>query len=619
MKAYRLLSASAALAVACGFPALSQPVGEAPPGPPPAAPVANNVAPATAPVTDAMLKKPAAADWLMWRNSLNSWGYSPLAQITPANVGSLQLAWSRGMGPGSNQGMPLVHDGVMYLPNPTDVVQALDAASGDLFWENRHPWPDDITKTFPTPTPNRSVALYGDKVIAAGADDVIYAIDARTGKTAWESKFLDYHVNAAQKTAGPLVIPGGKVIGGRGCEPKGGPDACVITAHDAITGKELWRTRTIPRPGERGNESWGDVPMELRRHVGTWMPPSYDPELNLIFIGTSVTSPAPKFLLGGNDKQYLYHNSTLALDANTGKIVWYYQHVVDHWDMDHPFERILLDTVVAPDAKAVSWINPRLKPGERRQVVTGIPGKTGIVYTLDRKTGEFLWATPTVSQNIVQSIDGATGKVTVNPATLMHKQGDTVHVCPNSNGGKNWPGGAYSPLTKLMYFPLENTCMDVTATIDKPTLSSLYGTRAASTVNDPNGMLGTVQAISAVTGKIAWKYSQRAGTLSLVSTGGGLVFGGDWNGRAWALDQKTGKMVWQVNLGSPVTGYPISYSVKGRQYVAFSTGSNSPLSALIRQTPEIRPSASNTIFVFALPERGGSAPRPAPARVGAAR
>jgi alcohol dehydrogenase (cytochrome c) len=139
------------------------------------------------------------------------------------------------------------------------------------------------------------------------------------------------------------------------------------------------------------------------------MVPSYDPELNLIYIGTSVTIPAPKFILGGNDKGHLYHNSTLALDADTGKIVWHYQHVVDHWDHDHPFERMLVETAIAPDPKEVAWINPKIKPGERRKVVTGIPGKTGIVYTLDRETGEFLWARPTIMQNVVKSIDGATG------------------------------------------------------------------------------------------------------------------------------------------------------------------------------------------------------------------
>ena len=167
-------------------------------------------------------------------------------------------------------------------------------------------------------------------------------------------------------------------------------------------------------------------------------------------------------MLAGNDKTYLYHNSTLALNADTGKIVWYYQHIVDHWDFDHPFERLLVDTVVAPDASQVSWINPKLKPGERRKVVTGIPGKTGIVYTLDRQTGEFLWARPTVRQNVVSSIDGATGKVTVNPETTFSKAGEERFVCPTANGGKDWQAGSYSPAINVMFYPLQNACETVT-------------------------------------------------------------------------------------------------------------------------------------------------------------
>jgi len=264
-------------------------------------------------------------------------------------------------------------------------------------------------------------------------------------------------------------------------------------------------------------------------------------------------------------------------------------------------ERILVDTVVAPDPKAVAWINPRIKPGERRKVVTGIPGKTGIVYTLDRQTGEFLWATPTVLQNIVQKIDGATGEVTVNPQTVMGKTGDTVHVCPNSNGGKNWPGGSYDPGSKLMFQPLQNTCADVTVVIDKPTLSSLYGIRGVSAISDPQGNVGTVYAINVETGRTAWKYSQRAPTLSLVATAGGLVFGGDYNGRAFALDAKTGKKIWEVNLGSPVGGYPITYSVKGVQYVAFSTSQQTPQTAIMQLVPELQTTFNSSLFVFKLP------------------
>jgi alcohol dehydrogenase (cytochrome c) len=404
----------------------------------------------------------------------------------------------------------------------------------------------------------------------------------------------------SQQTSGPIVVDG-KVISGRGCEPEGGPEACVVTAHDARTGEELWRTRTIALTGEPGGDTWGDVPDAGRWHVGTWVVPSYDPELDLIYIGTSVTSPAPKFLLGGNDEQHLYHNSTLALDPDTGEIVWYYQHLVDHWDLDHPFERLIVDTAVAPDPDQVPWINPNITPGETRKVITGVPGKTGVVYTLDAATGEFLWARPTVYQTVVQSIDGATGAVTVNPDMLFDAQGDQALVCPNSNGGKNWQASAYSPLTNMFYVPLQNTCMDVTVVIDAPTLDSLYGTRSQARIAPGTDNVGTIEAVSAETGDTGWKFEQRAGTTSLVATGGGLLFGGDVNGRFRAFDQETGEILWEINVGRPVTGFPITYAVDGRQFVAVSTGTSLATGGVSRLTPELRPSAGNSLFVFALP------------------
>ena len=333
------------------------------------------------------------------------------------------------------------------------------------------------------------------------------------------------------------------------------------------------------------------------------MVPSYDPQLNLIYIGTSVTSPAPKFMLAGNDNRYLYHDSTLALNADTGKIVWYYQHLVDHWDLDHPFERLLVDTAVAPDRSAVTWINPRIRAGERRRVVTGIPGKTGVVYTLDRATGEFLWATPTVKQNVVAKIDGATGAVTVNPDTTFSAPGEEHFVCPALSGGKNWEAGAYSPLTNTMYYPLQNTCAFVKAIAAKPSFDSLYAISTRNQIATDTDKAGTLHAISVETGKTAWKYEQRAGTTSLVATGGGLLFGGDMNGRFRAFDQNTGKVLWETNLGSEVTGYPIAYAVNGRQYVAVSTGTSLATRGVNALTPELHPSGGNNLFVFALPNR----------------
>jgi alcohol dehydrogenase (cytochrome c) len=559
---------------------------------------AQNAAPFV-PVTDQMIEKPDPGDWLMWRRTQNSQGYSPLTQINKTNVSKLRMIWTRGMGPGIMEATPLSYRGIVYLPNPSDLIDAIDGATGDLRWEYRRQLPDDIAKIFGAFSIHRNIAVYGDQIINTSADDFVYAIDAKTGKQTWETRIVDYRENSAQETSGP-IIAAGKVISGRGCEPKGGPDACVITAHDAKTGKEIWRVHTIPKPGEPGNETWGDIPWDERKHVGTWMVPSYDPELHLIYIGTSVTSPAPKFMLAGNDKKYLYHNCTLALDVETGKMVWYYQHIVDHWDFDHPFERYLVDTAVTPDKSEVLWINPRLKPGELRKVVTGIPGKTGIIYTLDRKTGEFLWATPTVKQNVVTKIDGATGEVTVNPETTFSHKGEDREVCPGVSGGKNWQAGAYSPLNNVMYFPLQNTCMTVTPISDKPVPNSYYAIKYALRLSEGEEKLGTLRAISVETGKTLWKYEQRAAMMSLAATGGGLLFGGDNNGHFRAFDQETGRILWDVNLGSPVAGYPITYLANGKQYVAVCTGNALQSPMLNRLTPDLHPSSSNAIFVFAL-------------------
>lgn len=549
------------------------------------------------PVTDAQLQAPPSGEWLSWRRTLDNWGYSPLSEINRDNVARLGLSWVRGLGPGLQEGTPLVHDGVLFMVGPGDVIEALDAATGTQIWRNQRRRPADFGDAVPYPDIKRNIAIWGNFIINTSADGYVYALNARTGAPVWETMVTDYHINPAQQTAGPIVA-NGKVISGRGCEPKGGPEACVITAHDAATGRELWRTHTIARPGTPGGDSWGGVPWEGRWHVGAWQPASYDPELNLLFIGTSVTSPAPKFALAGNDLTYLYHNSTLALNADTGEIVWYYQHLVDHWDMDHTFERYLIDEAVTPDPEDVLWINPRLQPGERRSVVQGIPGKTGIMYTLDRRTGEFLWATPTVRQNIVSAIDPSTGAVTVNPEVQFTAVGQTRSVCPSAHGGKNWPAGAYSPLTGMLYFPLQQTCMEVTATSARPDLRSLYGIRVDLDVAPGVTEMGTVQAFSAETGSRVWSHEQRAGAVSLVATGGGLLFGGDAEGNFRAFDQATGEVLWSVRLGAPVTGFPISYAVNGHQYIAVSTGSSLNTGALNTITSELHPSNQNALYVF---------------------
>jgi alcohol dehydrogenase (cytochrome c) len=492
------------------------------------------------PVTDQMLQDPDPGDWLSWRRTLDGWGYSPLAQINKNNVASLRMVWTRSLHAGSQTATPLAYDGVLYMPNPNDVIQAIEGATGDLVWEHRRAIPDDAASYLGglLSSNNRNIAIWGTTIIDTSVDDHIFAIDARTGNMAWETQVLDYKKNPAIQGAGP-IIGKGKVFSGRSCSPSGGPDACVITAHDAASGAEIWRRRTIPGPGEPGDETWGDVPFEKRVHVGAWMPPSYDAELNLVIIGTSVTAPAPKFLLAGVDFAHLYHNSTLALNGDTGEIEWFYQHLNDHWDLDHPFERMLVETAVAPDPEEVAWISPRIKTGEVMKVVTGVPGKTGLVYTLDRKTGEFLWARPTVFQNVISSIDGR-GGVTENPEVVFSEMGEEALICPNIHGGKDWEAGAYSPLTNTMYIPLRNMCMPTLVTDEEGASHRSYALSVRHELAPGKDNLGTVYAISAETGKTKWLYEQRASTTSLMATGGGLLFGGDVAGRFKAYDQETG-------------------------------------------------------------------------------
>ena len=543
------------------------------------------------PVTDAMIQNPDPADWLTWRRTLNAWGHSPLDQINADNVDQLRMVWVRGLGDGIQEGTALVHDGIMFFPNPMDVVQAIDINTGDLIWEYRRRLPNDLEDYFPVPSINRNLSIFGDLIIDTSADDYIYALNAYTGELVWETQILDYH-QGAQQTSGP-IIANGMAISGRGCEPEGSPDACIMTAHDATTGREIWRTSTIARMGEPGGDSWGDMLDSERWHVGTWLVPSYDPELNLVYFGTSVTSPAPKYIMAGNEYKYLYHNSTLALDADTGEMVWYYQHLVDHWDYDFPFERLLVDTAVAPDPDTVEWINPNIEAGEVRKVLTGIPGKPGLMYTLDRETGEFLWASSVVYQNLIDNIDGITGEVSLNPENLFTEIGQTVFTCGGEARG--WPSGTYSPSTNMMYYALHRGCGEVTSTMGEPSLDNLYGIAGfTSNLPLPDGTptLNTVTAISAETGQVEWAYEQEALMLSLMSTDGGLIFGGDDNGRMKAIDQRTGELLWEINVGSTVSGYPSTFMVDGKQYIAFSTG----LSLYAGATD------ANLLFVFALPD-----------------
>jgi len=556
------------------------------------------------PVTRAMLENPPDDDWLMFRRTYDGWAYSPLAQVNRDNVKELQLAWSRAMEPGGQYTTPLVRAGILYVQHPGDVIQALDATNGDLVWEYRRQRDGDSRSRN-----RRNLAIYEHRLFHLTDDNHLIALDARDGTLLWETE--EYGSDAGIGHMGGPMVAAGVVVSGRSCQGRGGPDTCYLAGHDPESGRELWRRRTIPRPGEPGDESWGDVPDERRWHVGSWAnPPSYDPVLGLLYWGTSVPAPSLEKLRGTAGRDVLYSNSTLATNPANGDIVWYYQHLPrDNWDLDHVFERYLVDVTVAPDPAEVAWINPRVTPGERRSVVTGIPGKTGIVYTLDRKTGEFLWARETLHQNVITSIDGS-GAVHINE-DLVVGPFEEILVCPSLGGGKDWAAGSYSPLTGLMYQPQQNMCVLQTGNTESPEAEDGYATswivvEDPAVTGDPYPV-GRIDAIDISTGRLAWRHEQRAAVIgTAVSTAGGLLFIGDINRRFMAFNDSTGELLWQAIVSAPVSGSAVSYAVDGRQYIAVAVGGGtaSPERRALSIHTELKPPRDAlALFVFALPAR----------------
>lgn len=535
------------------------------------------------PVTEAMLSDPPPDEWLSWRRGHDGHGFSPLTEIAADNVDELQLAWSLTLPPGPNTVAPLMHDGVLFVFGYGDRVFALDAATGDELWRYERCLPEGQGLN-----PKRTMALYGDKLYVATSDTHLIALDARTGRVAWDRPIGE---GGFRITGGPIAANGVVMQGVVGQMPGG----AHIAGLDAETGEQLWRFKTVAQPGEPNGESWNGLPLEQRTGGSVWTSGTYDAALDLAFFG-----PGPTYDTGpmrfpsdepGVTNDGLYTDATVAIRPRTGELVWWFQHMRnDQWDMDWAFERVVVEIAVG-DVPT-------------KALVTS--GKEGWFDVLEAETGRYLYSFDMGMQNFILGADPETGVKTIDPAMLPGGLDHVITICPFGGGGRNWMPTAYDAAADALYVVAVDACMALTPV--GPGERGFLSTGVAPSISpspDSDGRYGIVQAMNVATGETLWETRQRAPqTTGVLATAGGLVFAGALDRRFTAYDATTGDSLWSAGLPDIPNGTPISYAVDGKQYVAMVVGYGSPsTNTWPGVVPELTvPSVrSSAVFVFALP------------------
>lgn len=469
-------------------------------------------------------------------------------------------------------------------------------------WEYRRDLPAGALRTN---SKAKSPAIYEDLVFHTTPDNYLVALDARTGEPRWEVQTA----TGNQDTSGPLVVEG-KVITGRACARR---DDCFISAHDAKTGKEAWRFYTVPAPGEPGSETWGGADVTKMRASPWGLAGSYDPTRRLIFWGVANPTPYTRLerrgspdLTNDHAPSDLYSNSTLALNPDTGKLVWYYQHLPgDDWDEDYNEDKILLRTRLNPDPKFLKWINPDVPRGETRDIVVTI-GEGGGIWALDRATGQFLWATPfpyDTPNFLISKIDVRTGRSYINTDVVMKHPGDHHIIC-YWNTRNYWPLAYHAGLNAL-YVPFADNCLDMTAAAPgKPQIrvGIPRATNERGIRSDPQKFAG-IMKINMETGEFTRIYTAAApGNGAALVTAGDLLFWGDLDQKFKAFDAASGQILWETTLGGPIQNSTITYAVNGKQYVSVLTGEGGVTTGWLIGQLGLKPTRRyNAIYTFALP------------------
>jgi alcohol dehydrogenase (cytochrome c) len=544
------LFAAGVSGAAAQMPATIVPQSETPvPGPMP------EVLQKYTPVTAERLKKPEDGNWFHFRRTYDGWGFSPLKEIKPDNIGRLQLVWSMATGQvEGHQAPPIVNNGVMFVATPGNAMLAIEAKTGSILWRYKRTLPEDLVHLHPT---NRGVALYGNNVYFVSADCVLVALDARTGKEVWTAKVDDYK-KAYYMSLAPLIVGGKVILGASGGElgVRG-----FVAAIDAESGKEMWKTYTVPAPGEPGSQTWPEGGDHYKRGGGAiWITGTYDPETNLTYWGTGNAAPWFGDQRPGDN---LYTSSVIALDVNTGAIKGHFQyHPNDSWDWDEVSPPILLD--YQRDGRTVKGlINV---------------SRSGYIWDLERAAGKinFVAGRPYVRQNVFKSLDPKTGRPDIDEARKPGT-GKTAQFCPSLWGGKDWPPVAFSPNTRMIYIPAnDNLCAELSGETPKYVVGERYTGVAKNVMMMVDGAdhIGELQAWNVDSGKKVWTTNLPSFNWGpVLATAGDILFAGGTSDRLFrAFDARTGKILWEFPTISGVTAVPVSFQVDGRQYIAVRSG-----------------------------------------------